>query len=134
MLQSVLNNDAKGCGGSSGPAGIARNPLVLNVSFGVWSRNLISGDVRTRLREVAELSLTILSFFKYIEYRHSSDRLLSCLPSDSLVSVETLYGITFLFDKPLVYLSSLNRLSMKEEEQSLDHMLYLDVMQFVSHS
>jgi hypothetical protein len=84
--------------------------------------------VRGKVRVLSELSLTLFSFIKYIEYRHSNDtndhilfRTCFANASDAIYSAEILYAMTFLFDKPLVHLGSLNRLTMKEENQLLDH-------------
>lgn len=102
-----------------------RSPILGHVQFCVWSRSLVAGSVRTKLRELCELGLSIVSLFKFIEGREKKDLE---LPKKEFGVMTTAYGMTLLFDRPLLFIGELNRLALKEEEQSVNHQLYFDVL------
>lgn len=82
------------------------------------------------MRELVDLALTILSLFKYLEYRRirEDDAIIDLTDSQQIVGV--IYAMTFLFDKPLLQIDKLNKLNLGQEDQSLEHQLYMDVFSF----
>ncbi|EAS03118.3 hypothetical protein TTHERM_00445990 (macronuclear) [Tetrahymena thermophila SB210] len=111
------------------PININQQPLKINIDFCVWSKNLISGSIRYKIRELVELLLIILSFFKYIEYRKVTEEDLSYLENIQQI-VAVAYSITYLFDKPLLQIDKINKLAIKSEDQTLDHVLFMDVLSY----